>query len=312
MPRTCEDTGHHCALKSLLYLRIITQAQYDCLLKLDNFCVPGIGTNPSSILKLMNGIPIIDANGKNCMDSSPSLLERSGINFRSSMDYSAADESSGQEHFWLRCELSSSNDIQDKLFNEILKSPFGDSRLMLHLEDGIKGHYSIFTGDRNNSYVIDSFDPNLESWLGYQKKIPFTQTLQNKRKLDENKKLEEYIFFLVDINELIPKDEIVNRDQLMFKYYGPGIHLIDTKGCEMLEKHIMASLTEDQKACIAESAAGYLRERERPTKKRGGKTNTKKKYRAKTLVSINKNASRHRIRRSRRKSKSNRINNGKH
>ena len=311
MPRTCEDTGHHCALKSLLYLGIITQAQYDCLLKLDNFCVPGIGTNPSSILKLMNGIPIRDANGKNCMDSPPSLLERSGINFGSPMVYSAAaDESSGQEHFWLRCELSLSNDIQDKLFNEILKSPYGDSRLMLHLEDGIKGHYSIFTGDRNNSNVIDSFDPKLGSWLGYPTKIPFTQILKNKRKLDENKKLEEYIFFLVNINELIPEGDIVNRDQLMLQYYGPGIHLIDTEGCEMLEKRIMASLTEDQKACIAESAEGYLREQ--PAKKRGGKTNTKKKYRAKTVVSTNKYAKRHRIRRSRRKSQGNRINNGKH
>ena len=53
--RTCETSGHHCGLESLLYLNIITKEQYDYLMNLPGFCEPDIGTKPSNILKLLNG-----------------------------------------------------------------------------------------------------------------------------------------------------------------------------------------------------------------------------------------------------------------
>jgi hypothetical protein len=296
MSITCQDTGHHCALKSLQDLRLITQEQYDCLLKVEGFCQPGIGTNPSKILKLLNGETF------GCDDTRKSLSQRVGINFRIPMD--SDSRSAEPEKQWIIFNLATMEIpagrtipeiILEILNSKILQLQTTAPRLFLHLEGGIKGHYFVFHGDEKNPYLIDPFD---ENWV--RKKFQFKQLPINRT---------DKILFLVETSELIAAGDIVSQEYLEYKLYAKGVDKLDTKACEKLEKEIMDNLTEDQKACIAKSIG------ETPTigkRKHGGKTNTKKKYRAKTTISTNKYAKRHRIRRSRRKSQGNRINNGKH
>lgn len=327
MSRTCEDSGFECALKSLQDLRLITPEQYDCLMKLPGFCVPGIGTNPSKILRLLNG----ETSG--CDDNRKSLSQRLGINFGTPMDSDSADRDPGK--VWVRYDLSRVKRsvgmsipevILQTLNDNILQSEASRSapRLVLNLEGGTKGHYSVFYGGVD-PYLIDPFDKNRGNLIFPRTQIPFKDLAISKN---------QQVLFLVNTNELINSEGITSLNELMYNFYGIGIDLLGIEACERLEELIMENLTEDQRACIAESAEGYLRKRgknvghvqyvggpgpdeeelEEHTKrvKRGGKTNTKKKYRAKTLVLTNKYAKRPRIRRSRRKSKSNRINNGKH
>lgn len=321
--RTCEDSGYECALKSLQDLGLITQKQYNCLMKLPGFCVPGIGTNPSNILRLLNGETF------GCDDNRKSVIQKLGINFGTPMDSDSADRVPGK--VWVRYDLSrvkrsvgmSIPEVILKTLNDkILQSEASKSapRLVLNLEGGTKGHYSVFYGGAN-PYLIDPFDKNRGNLIFSRTQIPFKNLA-----ISQN----HQVLFLVTTTELINSESITSLDDFMLKLYGIGIDILDEEACKRLETDIMENLTEKEQACIAESAEGYLRERgkiqyvggpapdeeepERPTKrvKDGGKTNTKKKYRAKTVVSTNKYAKRPRIRRSRRKSQGNRINNGKH
>lgn len=133
---------------------------------------------------------------------------------------------------------------------------------------------------------------------------------------------DQYILLLIDESEI--------RNTPL--EYNPNnkIGILDTEQCRIIEKPIVDTFNAAHKdpncddtifvyVGFSENEKQKLEKKDykEPDKhskklKRGGKTNTKKKYRAKTLVSINKYAKRPRIRRSRRKSKSNRINNGKH
>ena len=278
--RTCEDTGHECALKSLQDQGLINQVQYNCLIKAEGFCVPGIGTNPSKILELLNGVPIIDANGDtiNCMDSNSVSQQGLGINFRFPMEsYAATHEN--PEKLWLRFDCSRieipvgisniAEAILHILFTVILMSPVSKSasRLVLNLGEGTDGHFSVFYGG-DNSYIIDPFDPNRNSVFLSRKKIPFA-----KLPIQKN----QYIFFLVDINELIPEGGIRSREQLMNKYYGRGIDLLDIEGCKHLEAITMANLTQHQRYCIANP--GYLPDNKQ--RRGGGGKRTKKQKRKK-------------------------------
>ena len=277
---TCQDTGHECALKSLQDQGLITQAQYNCLIKVEGFCVPGIGTNPSKILELLNGVPIIDANGDtiNCMDDVSVLSQIVGINFGNPMEsYAATHEN--PEKLWLRFDCSRieipvgisniAEAILHILFTAILTSPVSKSasRLVLNLGEGTDGHFSVFYGG-DNSYIIDPFDPNRNSVFLSRKKIPFA-----KLPIQKN----QYIFFLVDINELIPEGGIRNREQLMNEYYGRGIDLLDIEGCKHLEAITMANLTQHQRYCIANP--GYLPDNKQ--RRGGGGKRTKKQKRKK-------------------------------
>ena len=331
--RTCEDSGFECALKSLQDLGLITQEQYDCLMKLPWFCVPGIGTNPSNILRLLNGETF------GCNDTSKSVIQRLGINIGTPMDSDSADRVPGK--VWVRYDLSRVKRSVGMTIPEVILKTLNDNilqseasrsarRLVLNLEGGTIGHYSVFYGGAN-PYLIDPFDKNRGSRIFSRTRIPFKNLA-----ISPN----HQVLFLVTTTELINSESITSLDDFMLKFYGIGIDILDEEACQQLEKQIMENLTEKEQACIKNGARGYLPERgkiqyvgdyehhvqyvggpapdeeepERPTKrvKDGGKTNTKKKYRAKTLVSTNKYAKRPRIRRSRRKSKSNRINNGKH
>lgn len=303
MSINCEDTGHHCALKSLKDLRLITQEQYDCLLEVEGFCQPGIGTNPSNILRLLNGETF------GCDDTRKSLSQRVGINFGNPMD--SDSRSAEPEKQWIIFNLATMQipaegkipEIILEILNSKILKPDASrlaSRLFLHLEGGIKGHYFVFHGDEKNPYLIDPFDENRGSFFRSPTIISFKQLRINRT---------DKILFLVKTSELIAAGDIVSQEHLEYNFYAKGTDKLDTKACEKLEKEIMDNLTEDQKACIAKSIGEPSSKR---VKTRGGKTNTKKKYRAKTTISTNKYAKRHRIRRSRRKSQGNRINNGKH
>jgi|LakMenE01Jun11ns_1017448.scaffolds.fasta_scaffold9830530_2 hypothetical protein len=304
--RTCEESGHHCALKSLQDLRLITQEQYNCLINLPGFCVPGIGTNPSKILRLLNGETF------GCDDNRKSVIQKLGINFGTPMDSDSADRV--PENLLIRFDLSRMiipvgmgiPEIIHKTLNDKILKPDASrlaSRLVLHLEGGTKGHYFVFRNDKDNPYLIDPFDKNRESFFRSTTKISFKQlSISNP----------DQILFFVNTSELSDESAIVSKDKVMFEFYDRGIDILDTKACEELETYIMENLTEEERACIENGAAGYLPDKSSEKRKRGGKTNTKKKYRAKTTISTNKYAKRHRIRRSRRKSQGNRINNGKH
>jgi hypothetical protein len=186
-------------------------------------------------------------------------------------------------------------------------------RLVLHLTIGheitdTRGHYIIYWGDGN---VTDPFDPYTNSWVLSPRKIPFADL-----NIPFNSKTEkEYIFFLVN-----PDAEFINLG------FGArtGTDIVDANKCRETEDPIMAAFIAAPEKCPGpimyvggpEPAPEPDYIKKDNSKKRGraggGKTNTKKKYRAKTVVSTNKHAKRHRIRRSRRKSQGNRINNGKH
>ena len=276
---TCQDTGHECALKSLQDQGLITQAQYNCLIKVEGFCVPGIGTNPSKILELLNGVPIIDANGDtiNCMDNVSVLSQIVGINFVNPMVSHAATHEN-PEKLWLRFDCSRieipvgisniAEAILHILFTVILTSPVSKSasRLVLNLGEGTDGHFSVFYGG-DNPYIIDPFDRNRNSVFLSRTKIPFA-----KLPIQKN----QYIFFLVDINELIPERGISSREQLMNGDYGLGIDLLDIEGCKKLETITIANLTQHQRYCIANP--GYLPDNKQ---RRGGGKRTKKHKRKK-------------------------------
>jgi hypothetical protein len=303
--KTCEESGHQCGLISLLHLGLITQEQYDCLMKIPGFCVPGIGTNPSKILDLLNGVI------KDC----PGGLPMSWFN----------QKRIAAGNRWLRFDctvfrmlaITKSTTTAAEIFEAFngITSYKRDSRLVLHLTIGkkitdTKGHYIMYNGA--NGKVRDPFDPRLNSWIFYPAEIDFERI-----NLAPNSGTEkEYIFFLVN-----PDIEFIGLE------FGArtGTDILDATACKQVEDPIMEAFSKvsdcDDKHPVQyvggpgpdEEKLDEPEEQESKGKrKRGGKTNTKKKYRAKTVVSTNKYAKRPRIRRSRRKSKSNRINNGKH
>jgi hypothetical protein len=298
--KTCEDSGHQCGLISLLHLGLITQEQYSCLMKIPGFCVPGIGTNPSKILDLLNGVI------KDC----PDVPKTSWFNQKRI--------ASGNR--WLRFDCAVFRTLAStkgtttaaeiyEAFNGITGyNPA--SRLVLHLTIGqkitdTKGHYIMYNGE--NGKVRDPFDPRLNSWIFNPTEIEFERI-----NLAPNPGTEqEYIFFLVN-----PDAEFINLG------FGArtGTDIVDANKCRETEDPIMAAFIAAPEKCpgpimyVGGPEPDYIKKDN--SKKRGraggGKTNTKKKYRAKTIISTNKYAKRHRIRRSRRKSQGNRINNGKH
>ena len=298
MSRTCESSGHQCGLISLLHLGLITKEQYECLMNLPGFCVPGIGTNPSKILDLLNG-EINDCPGKPIIP--------------------------GSNQKWLLFDCTKYEEIAKRKVTEAILDDFMGivgpynslvPRLVLHLTIGkiltdTRGHYVMY--DKGN--ITDPFDPRLNIWLIGPTEIAFSDL--NLRPIIDAK--EQYILFLVDDNELIGADK-----KLIIAATNPTpdavCRVVDTDYCRQLEGPIMDAFSKAS-ACskTTYTYVGFTQEEveelEQSAKRRrssGGKTNTKKKYRAKTLLSTNKYAKRHRIRRSRRKSQGNRINNGKH
>ena len=289
MSRTCESSGHQCGLISLLHLGLITKEQYKCLMNLPGFCVPGIGTNPSKILDLLNG-EINDCPGKPIIP--------------------------GSNQKWLLFDCTKYEDLAKQKTTEAILDDFMGivgsynslvPRLVLHLTIGkvltdTRGHYVMY----DKGKITDPFDPLLNVRLLGPTEIAFSD-LNLRPSIDVN---EQYILFLVDNNELIGPDTNPNPD---------AVYTVNADYCRRLEGPIMDAFSKAS-ACsnTTYTYVGFTKEEveelERSAKRRrsdGGKTNTKKKYRAKTVL-YTKNAKRHRIRRSRRKSQGNRINNGKH
>jgi hypothetical protein len=302
--KTCEDSGHQCGLISLLHLGLITPEQYDCLMKIPGFCVPGIGTNPSKILDLLNGVI------KDC----PDVPKTSWFNQKRI--------TSGNR--WLRFDCAvfrtlastkGTTNVAAEIFDAFngITSTSRKPRLVLHLTIGheitdTRGHYIMYWGDGD---VTDPFDPYTNSWILSPRKIPFADLNMPFNAGTEK----EYMLFLTD-----DSDRFIDLD------FGAriGTDIVDADECRTLEDPIMEAFIAAPEKCPGpimyvggpEPAPEPDYIKKDNSKKRGraggGKTNTKKKYRAKTVVSTNKYAKRHRIRRSRRKSQGNRINNGKH
>ena len=280
--RTCEDTGHECALKSLQDQGLINQVQYDCLIKAEGFCVPGIGTNPSKILELLNGVPIKDAKGNTikCMDSNSVSQQGLGINFRFPMESQAATYET-PEKLWLRFDCSQivipvgisniAEAILSVLFTNILTSTESKSasRLILNLGEGINGHYSVFYGG-DNPYIIDPFDPNRNSYFRRITTIPFT-----------NLQIDRYIYFLIGINELFQASSVLTREQLLYTNYGQGINVLDIDGCKRLEAYTMSKLTPSQLYSIANPGYLQIGGKRIKTRKKQKRTKTRKKQKIK-------------------------------
>lgn len=299
--KTCESSGHQCGLISLLHLGLITKEQYECLMNLPGFCVPGIGTNPSKILDLLNGE----------IEDCPRLPTRSWFN----------QQISNSDNQWLSFDCAVFRTLTTEkhtttaaeifeAFNGIT-STSTSPRLVLHLTIGreitdTKGHYIMYWGDGN---VTDPFDPYTNSWILSPRKIPFADLNMPFNAGTEK----EYLLFLIN-----GSDRYVNID------FGGiiGTDILDANACREIENPIMEAFIAAPEKCPGHiqyvggpaPTSDYIKKANNNKRGRtdGGKTNTKKKYRAKTVVSTNKYAKRHRIRRSRRKSQGNRINNGKH
>jgi hypothetical protein len=297
--RTCADTGHDCAPEVMSAGGYIDEQKKTEIQCDPEVCIPGLGTLPSSVLNILNKPNDNKSLLRRLLDGSfiPSFGPAG-----QSADYNAPTPTTPQEKYiwavWLNNDDTKSS-IQEFLTTKgytIDEKP----RILL---------YIVPTGSH---YVLINKDGKIDDPSRKEYKIEFASipTIP-------------YYYTLV----LLKSDENVSNDGKMafMNSSNPNLLELEKRMVELLvsqsqsQSHLKSESEkikrlrelEEEDAAISRQLK-ELEERSYKRGKRGGKTNTKKKYRAKTTISTNKYAKRHRIRRSRRKSQGNRINNGKH
>lgn len=292
--RTCAETGHACAPEVMYVGGYITQKKKEEIECDTEVCIPDLGTLPSSVLNILDETNNNKSLLRRFLEGSLSFIPSFGPAGQSA-DYNAPPPLP-EEYIWAvwRNDHNTKRSITDFLIANgytIKRKP----RILLYIvPDG-------------SHYVLINEDGTINDPSSKEDRIPF-----------DNIPITPYYYTLIlathDDSETSEMYFMNSTDRDLLELEKDMINLINTQLQSKLQSEFEIKKLkrlrelEEQNAEISRK----LKELEQPTKKRGGKTNTKKKYRAKTLVSTNKYAKRPRIRRSRRKSKSNRINNGKH
>jgi hypothetical protein len=297
--RTCADTGHDCAPEVMSAGGYIDEQKKTEIQCDPEVCIPGLGTLPSSVLNILNKPNDNKSLLRRLLDGSfiPSFGPAG-----QSADYNAPTPTTPQEKYIWAVWLNN-NDTKSSIQKFLSANGYtidGKPRILL---------YIVPTGSH---YVLINKDGKIDDPSRKEYKIEFASipTIP-------------YYYTLV----LLKSDKIVSDDDKIafMNSSNPNLLELEKRMVELLvsqsqsqsqsesesEKRKRLRELEEKNAEISRQLK-ELEERSYKRGKRGGKTNTKKKYRAKTTISTNKYAKRHRIRRSRRKSQGNRINNGKH